>query len=143
MCNVGNLRTAVFNLLFARHHGGKLLLRVEDTDRERSTPEAEERLFEALRWMGVEWDEEGEEGFYRQSRRHERHMEVVEKWLRKGIAYRSDRATGQFGGSGTASSGEAIWLRTEPHDLFYDDVILGRQTQPAKQVQDFVLVRSN
>jgi glutamyl-tRNA synthetase len=142
--HVGNLRTAVFNYLFARHHRGKLLLRVEDTDRERSTPDAEARLFEALQWMGIEWDEEGEEGFYRQSLRNDRHMEVVEEWLRKGIAYRSDRATGQFGGVGEAtSSGEAIWLKTESSDLFYDDVILGRQTQPAKQVQDFVLVRSN
>lgn len=142
--HVGNLRTAVFNYLFARHHEGKLLLRVEDTDRERSTPEAEARLFEALQWMGIGWDREGEEGFYRQSLRHERHMEVIEELLSRGMAYRSDRATGRFGGAGEAtSSGEAIWLKTESHDLFYDDLILGRQTQPAKQVQDFVLVRSN
>jgi glutamyl-tRNA synthetase len=142
--HVGNLRTAVFNYLFARHHGGKLLLRVEDTDRERSTPQAEARLFEALHWLGIEWDREGEEGFYRQSLRHDRHMEVVEEWLRRGIAYRSDRATGQFGGKGeAASSGEAIWLKTESQDLSYDDLIFGRQTQPARQVQDFVLVRSN
>ncbi len=142
--HVGNLRTAVFNDLFARHHGGKLLLRVEDTDRERSTPEAEAHLFEALQWMGIEWDREGDEGFYRQSLRHDRHMEVAEEWIRKGIAYRSDRATGQFGGGRQmASSGEAIWLKTEARDLSYEDVILGRQTQPARQVQDFVLVRSN
>ncbi len=141
--HVGNLRTAVFNFLFARHHKGKMLLRVEDTDRQRSTPEAEKRLFEALRWMGVEWEPEGEEGFYRQSRFHDRHMEVAEDWLKKGIAYRSARSTGQFGGGGETASGEAIWLKTEPRDLFYDDLILGRQKQPAKQLKDFVLVRSN
>ncbi|MCZ6697078.1 MAG: glutamate--tRNA ligase family protein [Acidobacteria bacterium] len=145
--HVGNLRTAVFNYLFARHNNGKLLLRVEDTDRDRSTPEAEERLFEALRLMKIDWDEEGEEGFYRQSRHHDRHMEVAEKWLKKGIAYRSDRSTGQFGGGSSGgscvASGEAIWLRAEPEDLQYDDLILGKQTQPAKQVQDFVIVRSN
>jgi glutamyl-tRNA synthetase len=141
--HVGNLRTAVFNYLFARRNGGKLLLRVEDTDRERSTPEAETRLFEALQWLGIGWDAEGEEGFTRQSRRHDRHMEVVEEWLKKGIAYRSDRSTGQYATGPATSSGEAIWLKTEPHDLSYDDLILGRQTQPAKQVQDFVVVRSN
>jgi glutamyl-tRNA synthetase len=141
--HVGNLRTAVFNFLFARHHRGKLLLRVEDTDRARSTPEAEARLFEALRWMGLEWDPEGEEGFYRQSRRLERHLQVAEDWLQRGIAYRSARATGQYGVGAETSSGEAIWLRTEPEDLYYDDLILGIQTQPAKQLHDFVLVRSN
>lgn len=142
--HVGNLRTAVFNYLFARHHGGRLLLRVEDTDRERSTPLAEARLFEALRWLGIDWDAEGDEGFYRQSLHHGRHLEVAEEWLRRGIAYRSDRATGQFGGKGeAASSGEAIWLKTESRDISYDDLIFGRQTQPARQVQDFVLVRSN
>jgi glutamyl-tRNA synthetase len=142
--HVGNLRTAVFNHLFARHHGGRLLLRIEDTDRERSTPEAESLLFEALHWIGIEWDAEGEEGFHRQSRRHGRHMEVADDLLRRGLAYRSDRATGRFGGEGRdAVSGEAIWLKTEPRDLDYDDLILGRQTQPARQVQDFVLVRSS
>jgi len=151
--HVGNLRTAVFNELFARHHGGALLLRVEDTDRSRSTPEAEERLFEALRWLGIDWDREGEEGFYRQSRRHDRHMQLVEEWLKTGVAYRSARATGEFGGGPApageagggpgAPAGEAIWLRVERRDLAYDDLILGMQTQPAKQVQDFVLVRSN
>ncbi len=164
--HVGNLRTAVFNHLFARHNNGKLLLRVEDTDRERSTPEAEERLFEALRWMEIDWDEEGDDRFYRQSRHHDRHMKVAEEWLKKGIAYRSDRPTGQFGGglggkssggsgggsggtsgagggAGGGAAGEAIWLKTEPEDLQYDDLILGKQTQPARQMQDFVIVRSN
>ena len=143
--HVGNLRTAVFNYLFARHHGGKLLLRVEDTDRERSTTEAEARLFEALRWIGIEWDEEGEEGFFRQSLRRDRHMEVAEGWLKRGIAYRSAKATGQFGSGSPppAAGGEAIWLKTEAVDQSYDDLVCGRQTQPAKQAQDFVLVRSN
>ena len=152
--HVGNLRTAVFNDLFARRQGGTLLLRVEDTDRTRSTPEAEERLFEALRWLGIDWDPEGEEGFYRQSRRHDRHMQVAEEWLKAGLAYRSARSTGEFGGGpgapageagggAGAPAGEAIWLRVEPRDLAYDDLIQGIQTQPAKQVQDFVLVRSN
>jgi glutamyl-tRNA synthetase len=140
--HVGNLRTAVFNDLFARHHGGKVLLRVEDTDRERSTPEAEALLFDALKWIGIEWDPEGDEGFVRQSRRIDRHMEVIEEWLSRGVAYRSDRPTGQFAGAPAAPSGEAIWFRTQPDDLTYDDLILGLQTQPAKQMQDFVIVRS-
>jgi glutamyl-tRNA synthetase len=141
--HVGNLRTAVFNELFARHHKGHMLLRVEDTDRARSTPEAEARLFEALRWMGIEWANEGEEGFYRQSRLHDRHMEVAKDLLKRGIAYRSDRPTGQFATGQATSSGEAIFLKTTPEDMAYNDLILGVQTQPAKQLQDFVLVRSN
>jgi glutamyl-tRNA synthetase len=118
-----------------------MLLRVEDTDKERSTPEAEALLFDALNWMGIAYDPEGDEGFMRQSTRKDRHLAVVEEWLAAGVAYKSDRATGQYGG-GEKSGGEAIWLKTTPEDLAFDDAILGTQTQPAKQLQDFVIVRS-
>ena len=141
--HVGNIRTAVFNYLFARHAGGAFLLRIEDTDKERSTPEAEAQLIDALGWMGLDWDEEGEEGFVRQSVRTERHMAVVEEWLAKGLAYRSAKRTGEFGGE-TAESleGVAVWFKTAPEEISYDDLILGPQAQPAKQLQDFVIVRS-
>jgi len=140
--HIGNIRTAIFNYLYARHTGGKMLLRIEDTDRERSTPEAEALLFDALAWLGIEYDDFGTDRFMRQSTRRDRHLAVVDEWLAKGIAYRSDRATGAYGG-GATSSGEAVWLKTTPEDLSYDDAILGTQTQPAKQLQDFVIVRSS
>ena len=71
--HVGTAYIALFNLAFARRHGGRLLLRTEDTDQARSRPEHEERLISALRWLGLEWDEGpdvgGDAGPYRQSER--------------------------------------------------------------------------
>jgi len=81
--HLGNARTAVFNWLYARHTGGKLILRVEDTDRQRSTQEAESVIFEALKWLGLEWDE----GPFRQSERNEIYKSHVQKLLDEGRAY--------------------------------------------------------
>ena len=71
--HIGNVRTALFNYLFAKRQGGKFILRVEDTDKARSDPKYEEALIEDLAWMGIRWDEgpgvEGEYGPYRQSER--------------------------------------------------------------------------
>src|SRR5215210_4290072 len=83
--HIGGARTALYNWLLARGHGGALVLRIEDTDRERSTPENVEQIFEALRWLQIDWD--GEPVF--QSARSERHAEVVEQLLAGGHAYRS------------------------------------------------------
>lgn len=82
--HIGSARTALFNWLFARHHGGRYLLRIEDTDRERSTPEAIEAIIEGLRWMELDWD--GEEIY--QSANQARHAAVVTDLLEKGLAYR-------------------------------------------------------
>jgi len=86
--HIGGARTALYNWLLARGNEGELALRIEDTDRERSTPENVEQIFDALRWLGIDWD--GEPVF--QSRRAERHAEVVEKLLSDGHAYRSTAA---------------------------------------------------
>src|SRR5918997_1750709 len=83
--HIGGARTALYNWLLARGGGGEMLLRIEDTDRERSTPENVGQIFEALEWLGVDWD--GEPVF--QSRRADRHAEVVEQLLADGHAYRS------------------------------------------------------
>ncbi len=80
--HLGNARTAIFSYLFARHHGGGFVLRIEDTDRERSKKEYEEMLIEDLQWLGLEWDE-----FYRQSERFDVYREYVNKLLEKGHAY--------------------------------------------------------
>jgi len=60
--HLGNARTAIFNWLFARHHGGKFILRIEDTDRERSRPEFQKMILEDLRWLGLNWDEGPQSG---------------------------------------------------------------------------------
>lgn len=82
--HLGGARTALFNLLFARHHGGKFLLRIEDTDRARSTQPAIDAILSGMRWLGLDWD--GEEVF--QSTRAARHAEVAEAMIAAGAAYR-------------------------------------------------------
>jgi glutamyl-tRNA synthetase len=84
--HIGGARTALFNWLLARHAGGQLVLRIEDTDRERSTPENIEQIIEALTWLELDWDE----GPILQSARSERHQEALQALLRSGHAYRSN-----------------------------------------------------
>lgn len=81
--HIGSARTALFNWLFARHHKGKMLLRIEDTDRERSTTEAIEAIYKSLEWMEIDWDEAPVHQFTRQSR----HVEVAQQLLDSGHAY--------------------------------------------------------
>lgn len=89
--HLGNVRTALFNYLFAKRHGGKFILRVEDTDLERSKPEYRKGLIEDLSWMGIRWDEGpeagGEYGPYLQSERLETYKKYVQKMLDEGKAY--------------------------------------------------------
>lgn len=82
--HIGGARTALFNWLFARHHGGKFLLRIEDTDRERSTEAATKAILDGLSWMGLQWDDQT---IY-QSHRSARHAEVAHALLARGSAYR-------------------------------------------------------
>jgi glutamyl-tRNA synthetase len=84
--HIGGARTALFNWLLARHFGGELVLRIEDTDRERSTPENVEQILDALRWLELDWDE----GPILQTARSERHGEALEALLESGHAYRSN-----------------------------------------------------
>ena len=83
--HIGGARTALYNWLLARRHGGAFLLRIEDTDRERSTPENVEQIFDALQWLGLAHDEEP----VYQSQCQDRHAEVVQTLLDAGHAYRS------------------------------------------------------
>ena len=81
--HIGGARTALFNFLFARHHGGKFILRIEDTDRERSTPEAINAILDAMNWLGLDWDE----GPFYQTKRYPLYQEKVQKLLSEGTAY--------------------------------------------------------
>ena len=84
MLHLGGARTALFNWLYARHHGGKFLLRLEDTDRKRTTPEAIAAIVDGLEWLGLDWDGE----MVRQSERRQRHAAIAHELLAAGGAYR-------------------------------------------------------
>ncbi len=84
--HIGGARTALFNWLLARHNGGALVLRIEDTDRERSTPENVDQILDALGWLELDWDE----GPILQSERSDRHSQALEALLDAGRAYRSE-----------------------------------------------------
>lgn len=90
--HVGTAYMALFNFAFARRHRGRMVLRIEDTDRERSSPQSEQAILEALEWLGIEWDEGpdcgGDFGPYRQSERLEIHQREVERLIEEGHAYR-------------------------------------------------------
>ena len=81
--HIGGARTALFNWLFSRHHGGDFLLRIEDTDRARSTPEAVEAILDGLTWLGLNWD--GQTMF--QFARAARHAEVARGLLETGVTF--------------------------------------------------------
>src|SRR3954452_12008567 len=84
--HIGGARTALYNWLLARHAGGTLILRIEDTDRERSTPENVEQILDALKWLEIDYDE----GPISQVSRSDRHREVLERLIAEGHAYRSN-----------------------------------------------------
>jgi glutamyl-tRNA synthetase len=83
MLHIGGVRTALFCWLYARRHGGTFVLRIEDTDRERSTPEAVQVILDGMAWLGLNADE----GPYYQTERYERYREVIDQWLAQGKAY--------------------------------------------------------
>ena len=85
--HIGNTRTALFNFLFARHNGGKLILRIEDTDRERYVEDAEKAIKEILNWLGLTWDEE-----YTQSKRLDIYKDHAEILRKKGFAFEDEGA---------------------------------------------------
>jgi len=94
--HVGSARTALFNWLYARHCEGTFVLRIEDTDCGRNTPEALRDLLDGLRWLGLDWDEGpdvgGDRGPYFQSERSELYRPAVDRLLAEGAAYEKDGA---------------------------------------------------
>jgi glutamyl-tRNA synthetase len=94
--HIGNVRSGLFAYLFARHHKGTLVLRIDDTDTERSTRESLDEILESLRWLGVEWDEGPPDPAYFQSNRFERYREGALRLLREGNAYPCYCTAGQL-----------------------------------------------
>ncbi len=132
--HIGNIRAAIYNWLFARHTGGKFLLRVEDTDLERSTPEAIEVLFDCMKWLGLDWDEEV---FY-QTKNVKRHLEVVDQLLKSGHAYKVER-TSRDGKTGVVT----MFKMPKEGVIEFDDIVKGHMAKKAEDIQDFAIVRSD
>src|SRR4030042_2465777 len=92
LLHIGNARTALFNFLFAKRHQGTFVLRIEDTDLERSTDTSMDRIMEDLRWLGIIWDEgpdqDGPEGPYRQSQRLSIYQEFADRLFQEGKSYK-------------------------------------------------------
>ena len=132
--HIGNIRAAIYNWLFARHTGGKFLLRVEDTDLERSTPEAIQVLFECMEWLGLDYDEEV---FY-QTKNVKRHLEAVEQLKRIGRAYEVEK-TSRDGKTGIVT----MFRMPKEGTIEFDDIVKGHMAKKAEDIQDFAIVRSD
>ncbi|WP_062132705.1 glutamate--tRNA ligase [Demequina aestuarii] len=172
--HVGLIRTALFNWAHARRHGGTFVFRIEDTDAERDSQESYEQLLDALRWLGLTWDEGPEVGGpyapYRQSERHQMHMDVARRLVEGGYAYESfstpeevearhreagrdpklgydgfDRDLTEDQKAAYRAEGRqpVIRVRMPDEDITFTDLIRGDVTFPAGSIPDFVIVRGN
>jgi glutamyl-tRNA synthetase len=149
--HIGGARTALYNWLLARGSGGALVLRIEDTDRERSTPENVEQILEALRWLELDWDE----GPVFQSQRAERHAEALQQLLDSGHAYRSNataddvKAYKERHGSDRGFRGEpeasgAVRLRVpDEGETVVEDAIRGEARFAHIHLDDPVIARAD
>ncbi len=131
--HLGAYRTAIFAYLFARKHGGKFILRIEDTDRERNKKEYEEDIMASLKWLSLEHDV-----FYRQSEHVARHREVLLKMIENGFAYISKEAAKD--GSGVIK--EIVRFKNPNIDVSFEDEVKGTVTMNTEDLGDFVLAKN-
>jgi glutamyl-tRNA synthetase len=171
--HVGNVRSALFNWAFARHYGGSLVLRIEDTDLARNTPEGLASVLDSLRWLGIDWDEGPEVGGphapYLQSERFDIYADIAERLREAGKTYRcyctqeevedrrqhaANRTSGYDGHcrdltqeqtDAFVAEGRTAVLRMRMPDepIVFDDLVRGEITFLAEHVPDYVLVRGN
>lgn len=162
--HIGGARTALFNWLFARHHGGKALLRIEDTDQKRSNQDAIDAIFDGLSWLGLEYDEEP----VLQSLRAARHAEVAHTLLEHGHAYRCYATTEELEEMRAAQRAakqplryDGRWRDCDPADApegapyvvrlktpetgetTIEDLVQGRVTVRNEEVDDYILLRAD
>jgi glutamyl-tRNA synthetase len=162
--HIGGARTALFNWLYARKHGGRFLLRIEDTDRERSTQAAIDAIIDGMTWLGLDWDDD----IVYQSARAARHAEVAQELLAKGMAYRcyataqeldemrekakAEKRPWRYDGRwrdrdpSEAPAGAPYVVRIKaPQDgeTVVDDAVQGRVVFQNKDLDDFILLRSD
>ena len=130
--HIGNARTALFNWLYARNNNGKFLVRIDDTDTERSTPEYEKNIIDNLSWLGIDWDEGYEidsSNTYKQSDRFTRYEEVANNLLNEGIAYEDDGA---------------IRFKVEKNNVIsFQDYVRGDMEFSTNDIEDFVILRTD
>ncbi|MEE2652144.1 MAG: glutamate--tRNA ligase [Pseudomonadota bacterium] len=123
--HVGTAYIALFNYCFAKSQGGQFLLRIEDTDQQRSTPESEQAILDSLRWLGLDWDEGpdvgGQAGPYRQSERSEIYREHCEQLIAKGLAFRCYRSPEELDALREARRAEGQHTALKPSDLRLSD----------------------
>lgn len=163
--HVGGARTALFNWLFARRHGGTMILRIEDTDAERNKPELVEGILDGLRWLGIDWDEEP----YHQSQRLPLYREAADRLLKSGHAYLCYCPPEKYAGADVAQDdepkdagprrisrcacrdGQPSSPDTKPAVRFrvpagettkFDDAVFGPREFSNDEIEDFVLLRS-
>ncbi|SFP27466.1 glutamate--tRNA ligase [Tranquillimonas alkanivorans] len=161
--HIGGGRTALFNWLYARGRGGRFLLRIEDTDRARSTPEATEAILKGLTWLGLDWDGEP----VSQASRHARHAEVAREMLDKGAAYKCFSTQDEIEAFREAARAEgrstlfqSPWRDADPStypdapyvirvkapregETVIEDTVQGRVTIRNDQLDDMIVLRSD
>jgi len=125
--HIGSARTFIFNWLYARHNGGTMILRIDDTDIERNTQQSLDSIFEGLKWLDLSWDE-----FYRQSERPELHVKAANEILAKGLAYRDAEGVVRF-----------RVPRETRAEVTFTDLVYGPQSKGTADIEDFALLRSN
>ena len=135
--HVGNIRTALFTWLFARRHGGKFILRIEDTDQAREVEGSVEAIMESLRWLGLDWDEGpeigGEYGPYFQSERLKHYQGAADRLIESGHAYRFEDERGSAVKFSMPADGSTV----------VSDVIRGRVEFDNSLIDDFVILKSD
>ncbi|MBQ91207.1 MAG: glutamate--tRNA ligase [Acidimicrobiaceae bacterium] len=137
--HVGSARTALFNWLHARATGGTYVLRIEDTDAERNRPELTRALLDELEWLGLDWDE----GPHFQSERRDRHREVVEDLLDRGLAYLCDADNAEVAGTSLVDGLAVRFRMPDDRTVAFDDVVRGNVSFDTADLEDFVVWRSN
>ncbi len=132
--HIGNIRAAIYNWLYARHTGGKFLLRIEDTDLERSTPEAIAAVIDCMKWLGLDYDEP----IFYQTKNVARHLACAEQLIASGHAYRVER-TSRDGKTGVVT----MFRMPKEGEIVFDDLVKGRMAKKAEDIEDFAIVRSD
>ncbi|MFT6154160.1 MAG: glutamyl-tRNA synthetase [Crocinitomicaceae bacterium] len=133
--HVGTAYIALFNLAFARQHGGQFLLRIEDTDQARSTKESEQTIYDSLRWLGLDWDEGpdvgGDKGPYRQSERGDIYAKHIETLLKKGHAFKCYRTPEELDALRLIKQEQGGFSALKNSDLKLDDAIVAEREAAA------------
>lgn len=142
--HIGSARTALFNKLYARHTGGKFILRIEDTDLERSKKEFLEEILDSLRWLGLDWDEEP----IFQSKRLDIYREFAKKLLDKGLAYEAegeikDREGNTIKDSSRITQKAIIFKMAQRRTITIDDLVHGRIEIDSGTIKDQVMIKSD